>query len=252
MSDPEDIDSTAAEYALGTLDLAERIAVAARRQREPALAAAIEAWELRFGPLGETVPSVAPSAELWAGIEARIMGVSTAPVAMALRVAAPIDPHAAEAARKILLLNRRVGRWRTRAIGFAAMAAALLVGLGLREQSRPGVAKSYVAVLQKDAASPAFLLSVDLEAHAFTIRPVSAQPQPGKSFELWLVDSKLGAKSLGVIGDQPATARDKLPFDKVTLAGATYAVTAEPAGGSPTGAPTGPVLFSGQLIAATP
>ena len=71
MSDPEDIDATAAEYALGTLDLAERIAVAARRQREPALAAAIDAWELRFGPLGETVPSVAPPADLWPSLEAR-------------------------------------------------------------------------------------------------------------------------------------------------------------------------------------
>ena len=40
----DDIEVLAGEFVLGTLDLAERTAVAARRQREPALDAAIRDW----------------------------------------------------------------------------------------------------------------------------------------------------------------------------------------------------------------
>ena len=147
----------------------------------------------------------------------------------------------------------RVRIWRRRTVALGALAAALVVGIGLREWTRSGTPKSYVAVLQKDASSTAFLLSVNLDSRSFTIRPVTAQPEPGKSFELWLVDSKLGAKSLGVVGDQAVTSRANLSnFDKVTLSGATYAISVEPAGGSPTGAPTGPVVFTGQLIQTSP
>jgi anti-sigma-K factor RskA len=33
-----------------------------------------------------------------------------------------------------------------------------------------------------------------------------------------------------------------------TVPKATFAVTVEPAGGSPTGGPTGPVVYTGELI----
>lgn len=257
MSEPADIDSLAAEFALGTLDPAERVAVSARRQREPALDAALTGWERRFGPLAETVPSVAPPEGLFEKIEARLrgelrsvtagltpLGSGDAPVAQ--------DPPARLSAA-VINLQRSRGRWRIGALALGALAASLALGLGLRESMRPAQPKSYVAVLQKEASSTAFLLSVDLETRGFSIRPVAAQPEPGKSFELWLVDSKLGAKSLGVVGDQPVTTRASLhAYDKVTVAAATYAVTVEPSGGSPNGAPTGPVVFSGQLIQTGP
>ena len=62
----DNIDDLAAEYVLGTLDAAERVAVAARRLREPALEAAIQVWERRLSPLNdlvrkENIPAIAPS-----------------------------------------------------------------------------------------------------------------------------------------------------------------------------------------------
>ena len=251
MSASDDLDALAAEYALGVLDAAERRAAQARRADEPALDAAIAAWEARLAPLCETVPSVAPPAELYARIEARL-----APrLSVVAGGAPPVEPVApvaerAETARAMRILRRRVSRWRMRALGMGAVAAALALGFGLREWRRPPAATSYVAVLQKDALGAAFLLSVDIENRSFVIRPVAAQPEPGRSFELWLIDGKLGPKSLGVVGEEPKTSRASLPYDRVVLSGATYAVTSEPAGGAPNGVPTGPVVFSGQLIEA--
>ena len=122
--------------------------------------------------------------------------------------------------------------------------------IGVREFAPKPPSQNLVAVLQKDAASPAFLVSVDVDNRLMTVRPVAATREPGKSFELWLVHDSLGApKSLGLIDESG-------PMEKPTLASykadvieqATFAVSLEPEGGSTTGAPTGPVVFAGKLI----
>ena len=112
----------------------------------------------------------------------------------------------------------------------------------------------YVAVLQKDGSSPAFILSVDATTKNFTVRKVGATAEPGKSYELWLVSDKLQRpRSLGVIGNRDFTSRPALAsYDTDTVNKATYAVTVEPEGGSPTGAPTGSIVFTGKLIEAVP
>jgi anti-sigma-K factor RskA len=112
----------------------------------------------------------------------------------------------------------------------------------------------YVAVLQKDGSSPAFILSVDAATKNFTVRKVGATPEPGKSFELWLVSDRLQRpRSLGVIGNRDFVSRPALAsYDSDTVNKATYAVTVEPEGGSPTGGPTGAVVFTGKLIEAVP
>ena len=69
----------------------------------------------------------------------------------------------------------------------------------------------YVAVLQQDGGSPAFILTVDAATKNFTVRKVGAEPEPGKSFELWLISDKLPQpRSLGVIGGSDFTARPVL------------------------------------------
>ena len=76
MSDTDEFDALAGEYVLGTLDAAERAAVAARREREPALDQAIIAWERRLGPLDAVSPEIEPPDGLFARIEARIAGAA--------------------------------------------------------------------------------------------------------------------------------------------------------------------------------
>ncbi|MFN0218821.1 MAG: anti-sigma factor domain-containing protein [Hyphomicrobium sp.] len=235
MTDDADIDGLAGEYVLGTLDNSERASVAARRQREPALDVAIQDWERRLGSLVEAVPAAQPDAGLFAKIEARLSR-------SALDRSADVFEFAA--------LQRKVGQWRTTALAASAIAAALALVLGAREFAVKPPSQNLVAVLQKDAASPAFLVSVDVENRLMTVRPVAAKHEPGKSFELWLVHDSLGApKSLGLIDEPEAMEKPTLAAYKPdVIEQATYAVSLEPEGGSTTGAPTGPVVFAGKLI----
>jgi len=231
---PED-DFTAAEYALGTLDASDRATLAARRLREPDLDEAILAWEARLAPLAEAVPEIEPPRDLLPTIEARIRGAS------------PEAPGNGA----IVELERSIRRWRAMAIAASLFAGVLAIGFIARETSRQSAPHEYVAILQKDAASPAFAVTVNLDKQELTVRPVAAQAPPGKSYELWLIDSKLGARSLGVIGDTPRGA-SLSAYAPAVVADATYAVTVEPPGGSPTGQPSGAPVFVGKLIPVSP
>lgn len=231
---PDD-DLAAAEYALGTLDPTQRATLAARRLREAELDEAIHAWEALLAPLAEAAPEIAPPRDLLPAIEARIRGAS------------PDTPENATVAA----LERGIRRWRAAALAASVIAALLAVGFVARETGRRSAPHEYVAILQKDAASPAFEVTVDLDRQELTVRPVAAQAPPGKSYELWLIDAKLGARSLGVIGDKPRGA-SLSGYDPSTISGATYAVTVEPPGGSPTGQPSGAPVFVGKLIPVSP
>ncbi len=229
MKDADEIDAMAAEYALGTLDSSERATVAARRLREPALDAAIIAWERRLAPLAETIAPLPPPPGLFAGIEKRLDG-------------------AAKSVGEIIDLRRRLRNWRIAAIGSGALAACLAIGLVVGTLIRPPIGE-FVAVLQKDAASPAFLIKVDMNTRLLTVRPVAAPREPGHSYELWLVNARLGGpKSLGLLDERAVSLHRASTIDKSVIEDATYAVSLEPEGGSTTGAPTGPVLFTGKLI----
>jgi hypothetical protein len=79
MTEQEDIDGLAAEYALGTLDPTERRQVDVRRRTESPLSAAIDAWEQRLGPLNERGGGIEPPAHLLDGILPRLSGQAMAP-----------------------------------------------------------------------------------------------------------------------------------------------------------------------------
>lgn len=118
----------------------------------------------------------------------------------------------------------------------------------------PPVPAQFVAVLQQGAAQPAFVLTVDTVTREFTVRRVGAEPEPNKSYELWLVSDKLPQpRSLGVIGEGEFTTRSALrAYDPDVVSAATYAVTIEPKGGSPTGVATGPIVYTGKLVESVP
>jgi anti-sigma-K factor RskA len=235
MSLSPDDDFNAAEFALGTLDSGERATLSARRLRERELDAAITAWERRLAPLSESIPPLEPPRDFLEDIEARIDTGAQGD-----------DPAAAT----VVDLTRRLRRWRFNALAASALAAALAIGIGLRESTRIAQPHEFVAVLQKSADAPAFVVTVNLDTRDLTVRPVAAPPQAGKAYELWIINDKLGApRSLGVIDQANLTANPSLSrFDRAIVEGATYAVTIEPPGGSPTGAPSGAPVFVGKLF----
>jgi anti-sigma-K factor RskA len=164
-----------------------------------------------------------------------------------IRAAAPEAPGNGA----VVALERSIRRWRAAAIAASIVAGALAIGFVAREMTRQSAPREYVAILQKDAASPAFAVTVNLDKQELTVRPVAARAPPGKSYELWIIDAKLGARSLGVVGDTPRGA-SLSAYDPAVVADATYAVTVEPPGGSPDGKPSGPPVFVGKLIPVTP
>jgi anti-sigma-K factor RskA len=189
-------------------------------------------------------------------------------------VVPPIEPKV-ERSANVVLLSRRVSRWRRMTVLMGTIAALLAVYIGLN-QFAPGllpfgprpaqvVAQSpaaaqqqlgarLVAVLQQEPTSPAFLLTVDPQSRTMVVRRVSATAEPGRSYELWLISSQFPApRSLGLVGVDEFTARP-IPgnFDVATLRTASYAVSLEPSGGSPSGVPTGPVLFTGKIVESVP
>jgi anti-sigma-K factor RskA len=290
MAHSEDQIALAAEYALGTLDADERTQVEAIMAVDKEFTALVQAWEYRLGVLNQMVGSVEPRPVVWENIRSAIghgepqaplvLPETPAAVAAAPEVseAAPVPAADISAAddSSVIQLTGRVRRWRNVASFTSAIAAALVAMLALQvyrpdllpdsirprprtqvvevKTPAPPAAAQYVALLQKDAGSPAFILTVDAATRNFTVRKVGAQPEPGKSYELWIVSDKLQRpRSLGVIGGNDFTARPVLSsYDADLVSKATYAVSLEPEGGSQTGAPTGPIVYTGKLIETVP
>jgi anti-sigma-K factor RskA len=283
MATSEDHIALAAEYALGTLDADERAQAEALMSIDKEFVAMVEAWSTRLGALNQMVGSVEPSPEVWDRIK-MAAGLSGAQMPLVLPEAppAPAEPAAVETAPvaepgNVVAFPAPARRWRTIATAMTAIAAALIAIVvtqvvrpellpdSLRPTPRTQVVQvptpparapaQYVAVLQKDGGSPAFILTVDGASRNFTVRKVGdTAAEPGKSFELWLISERLGPpRSLGVIGNGEFTTSPKLAsYDGDIVKTATYAVTVEQAGGSPDGKPTLPPVFAGKLIETVP
>lgn len=182
------------------------------------------------------------------------------PTAVSPAASASKGEHSAE----VVLLVRQARRWRglTALMGAIAALLAVYVAIG---QLAPGLlpvgrispsaavpppGSRLVAVLQQEPTAPAFLVTVDPQHRTMTVRRMTASADAGRSYELWLIaGNNPKPRSLGLVGAEEFTTRP-LPasFNVAEMRGARYAVSLEPAGGSPSGVPTGPVLFTGNMV----
>ena len=226
------------------------------------------------------------------GSEQEMVGLGAAAVAAALELEEPAAGTAAEApapqraeptetgrverSADVIYLAGRLQRWQRLTFACGAIAALLALYVAvwqiapelIPEQLRPAGSATVahgqpagrapqdrlVAVLSQDPTAPAFLLTLDTRSRTLIVRRVSATPETGRSYQLWLISKKFpGPRSLGVVGENDFTER-ALPvnYDVDTLRTAIYAVSLEPSGGSPSSAPTGPVLFTGKAIESLP
>ncbi|SOC54434.1 Anti-sigma-K factor RskA [Chromohalobacter canadensis] len=238
MTDHDDIDMLAAEYVLGTLDAEERAEVARRRQHDADLDACILAWEARLAPLGNEVETIAPGPDLLARIERRIDELETT----SRTNSKPED--GTDGTAQVIALRRRLGFWRGCA-GLATAAALILAVALIAPFGETPDAPPFVAVFQQDDQQPAFMLSVDLDSRRLNVRPVTAKPLPDRSYQLWIKADALGPKprSVGVLNDDLSLPADALSdYDSGLLKRATFGISIEPPGGSPTGQPTGSAI----------
>ncbi len=222
------LDALAAEYVIGTMRGAARRRFERAIASEPLVASRVTYWQQRMNLKPSEVQAVQPSAAVWKRIERDLN----------LRALAP--PWYA-----------RVNLWRSWAL---AVSAALVLVLGaqwLRMQETP-VALNAIARLAGDEAavrgtSVEALLSRDGKRIVLRAeRPIVADL--ARSYELWLLPEGGAAPiSLAVLGS--LSAEFELPAAQIgrIARGAKLAVSVEPAGGSKTGAPTGPVILIGAV-----
>lgn len=222
------LDALAAEYALGTLPGRARRRLARIAQTDTAVAAAIRGWETRLAPLAEAAPPVTPPPRVWRVVALRL-GLE------------PVRPTAPGP------WWTRIGFWRGLAV--ASLAAALVLGTALLSP-RPDVpVPPIVVVLAGTDAQPALIASVARDSRTMTLKAIGGAPvPPGKSLELWLLPDGAAPRSLGIV-PAAGVGRVTLPAAAdAALAGVpALAVSLEQAGGSPTGAPQGPVLYTGRV-----
>jgi anti-sigma-K factor RskA len=239
---PELQDRLAAEYALGTLRGAARRRLQRWMREDAALAMAVARWEARLGPLAGAVAPVKPPARLWRAIEQQVGPAAGAPG-----------------------LWERIAFWRNLGLVASGMTAALLVANILVSQQPQEAApspvvlrvpaeqipSSYIAVLSEPKSQRAVLIAwAGQKSDKLWLRTLDAAIHvPDRSLELWALPKTGAPKSLGLVaaGEKgelqlPAVADQSL--GEVPA----LAVSLEPRGGSPTGAPTGPVLFSGPCV----
>ncbi len=210
--DMTDREGMAAEYVLGTLPLAERLQAERLIASDPAFAGLVAGWQARLAPLNDLYAPLDPPPDLLPRIEARLF---------------PAPPKPA--------------RWRlpflgALAAGLAALALILWLPSGTPEPTM-------TATLTGEGQDLAIAAAWYPEAQELTFtRAAGPAAGAGKDYELWIIPEGQAPVSLGVIRDDTV---------KVALAslppGSTLAVTLETSGGSPTGAPQGPLLVAAKV-----
>lgn len=219
-------DRLASEYVLGTLRGPARRRFEALLPGHPALRAAVARWQARLIPLAAGMQPVAPRGEVWAGIERRLFGVAAA---------VTVTPW-----------WERLALWR----GLSAVATVAALSFGLLLSQPQPAAPPIVIVLgaspdAQGVQSASFVASVTPDGRALVLKPIGPVAlDAGRALELWSVPSAGAPRSLGVVRPDQATT---VLRTKLLDGTAAFAVSLEPAGGSPTGAPTGPILSVGKL-----
>lgn len=213
-NDPAVLDLLAGEFVLGTMTGAARRRFARWFAADPFVARRVRGWEERLAGLAFQTEPVTPAPAVWDAIERRI---GPAPQ----------------------------GRWRALV---AAMVAVTVIGLGwyLWQEQRAPQAQALIA----DAGGQAlWQVAFAADGEHIEVTVIGDFRHPGsRSLELWALPPDAAPVSLGLM---PAEGSTQLAIDDRQRAAlgiaANVAVSDEPLGGSPTGAPTGPVLFVAPL-----
>lgn len=225
LSRPDRAQALAAEYVLGTLRgrARERFERAMRSDR--LVGDAVRAWEERLLPLSEAIPAIEPPARVWRSIQARL--------------------RTTDAPRKSFWSS--LGLWR--GLSLASLAAVVVLAALLLRGAPERAEGAVVAVLAAKDAKATLVASADRFGRYLTIKAIERiDIPPDRSLQLWMLPATGNPRSLGLI-DTNTAARVALsaPADQALRNIPALAVSLEPRGGSPTGLPTGPVLYSGPV-----
>lgn len=208
---PDDV--LAAEYVLGLLDGDDWQAAKARSSVDGNFAALVQAWETRLAPLNELYEE-ADAPDLLPQIEAQLF---------------PAPQHRS---RKSWLWGLLSG-----AVVAAAIGVALLVFVPSAPPTGP-VLQAELVAQDRDLVLQARFDAATTQLNV-TLRGQDAGAD--LDYELWVIDESEIPRSLGVVRGA------ELALPAELAQGQVLAISLEPAGGSPTGLPTGDVLAVAEL-----
>jgi anti-sigma-K factor RskA len=225
-------DKLAAEYVLGTMSARARRRFAIMLTENPPLRRAVARWEARFAPLATVLPEVEPPSRVWQAIKARV-----------------------DSRQKNHGFWQNLSFWRFSSFASGALALALLV-LVVAPGDQPAAPDGMMVVVMADQATMNPAMTVSWEPSTpgkrmMRLRVIGhAEMGPGTAWELWMLpggDRK--PVSLGLITThETQTVVVPEPLASELDASEGLAMSVEPEGGSPTGLPTGPVLYAGQCV----
>jgi anti-sigma-K factor RskA len=220
-------EALAADYVLGTMRAGARRRFEALLPSHVELRRATAAWQERMMPLTASIDPVQPPGDVWRRISDRLDR------------------------RKSVVAGawQRLSFWRSVSAfaGVAAIALAVLLA-----SPRPAAPPVVVVLAPTEAAASGsaaapIVASISGDGATLVTRPiVPVALRPDRSLELWAVPRDGTApRSLGVL---PSGSGATVAIRGKVLAGVdTLAVTVEPLGGSPSGAPTGPIVYAGKF-----
>lgn len=233
----DDLDVLAGEYVLGVMSEQEQRAFEARLAAEPTARVALAAARERLLELDLTAPRVAPRDGLWQRIEAGIGDASVIDIATRRT-----PPRAANENRPSRQASRFAGGfWQ----GFVAASVVAAIAAGVAWSTLWPDHPKLVVVLLDAQAQPVSIVEAYGDQRIRVVPLGRIAVPAGKTLQVWtLPDPATGPVSMGLLSTQTATTLDGPPLPQPRLE-QLYEITLEPAGGSPTGKPTGPIIGKG-------
>lgn len=224
---PEDRQSLAAEYALGVLSGPERAAVQQFVEGDAEFAHLVAEWEERLSPIADDIAPVTPPPRVWSGLQNRLF------------------PTIKSEARHGLWWS--LAFWRSVTLA-SIVVAGVLFAMPLFKTVPSTVSETLVATLESAEHTEKFVALYETGHAILTITALAPNRLPESDYELWLVEIQTAPVSLGIFaGDTSSQIPVPEPLQSKFVIGIKLAVSSEPAGGSPTGIPTGPVLALGTV-----
>lgn len=218
----EDDVALAAEYALRLLDDEDQSILRARVLTDPDFARLVAQWQESFGGMAHAVAPVTPLPATKPALEKRLFG---------------------QTPRRTLW--NFAGLWQ--AVSVASIAVAAFLAFTLINLAEPEPRALYVTELASENDALRVLAVYNDATNELQLSRTSGGPSSGRSLELWGIVDGENPVSIGLLPDA-ANGKLVLPVNlEEALDGLVLAVSDEPAGGSPTGQPTGAVLAVAEI-----
>jgi len=227
---PDLLEHLAAEYVLGTLHGGARRRFEQLMMESYKIRSVVWQWEQSLSPIADNVPDIPLPDSIWNSIHQRI------------------NPE----------IEQKTTGWKSlflwQSLGVFSTAFTLFLALFISFQSPTDIEQfNQIAVFNDEKHQPLWLVSSNTTSGQLSIKALNAQAVAvdHKAFELWMLPASGQPKSLGLM---PVSGKKQEMLLSPQLLGilqstSGLAISLEPLGGSPTGLPTGPVLYQAPIVA---